>query len=58
MYDTAVRGLIENCKFENFGRYGVVDNDHNANIVVRNCNADGEGCAYSLMHKTTTFSRA
>lgn len=55
MYDTAVRGLIENCSFEGFGRYGVVDNDHNANIIIRNCTADGEGTAYSLMHKTTTF---
>lgn len=55
MYDTAVRGLIDNCKFENFGRYGVVDNDHNADIIIRNCTADGEGTAYSLMHKTTTF---
>lgn len=55
MYDTAVRGLIEECSFENFGRYGVVDNDHNADIIIRNCTADGEGCAYSLMHKTTTF---
>lgn len=55
MYDTAVRGVIEECSFEDFGRYGVVDNDHNADITIKNCSGYGEGCAYSLMHKTTKF---
>lgn len=55
MYDTAVRCKIRRLKATNCGRSGIVDNDHNTNCEIEDCNIDTYGYAYSLMNTTTIF---